>query len=190
VPLAQDTPGDIFLLVRPESGRAEALTSLVRAAMARIDTQQLVSVRGVMTLDDVASTATAQHRFRAVLVGAFAAVSLLLTMVGLFGNLAYTVQRRVRELAVRRALGATTSDVLRLVGGNAFPAIAAGALVGLAAAAALARLLTTMLFEVRPLDAPTFVSVATVVVLTAIAATIGPAWRATRVDPALSLRSE
>lgn len=90
VPLAQDTPGDIFLLVRPASGSAEALASSVRTVIARLDKQQLVSVRNVMTLNEVASTATARHRFRAILVMAFAGLALLLAMIGLFGILAYS----------------------------------------------------------------------------------------------------
>ena len=132
VPLAQDTPGDIFMVVRPVSGPAEALAPSVRAAMARVDKEQLVSVRNVMTLDDVASGATARHRFRAVLVMAFAGLALLLAMVGLFGILAYSVQQRVRDFGVRRALGATTSDVLWLVAGSASRVIATGAVIGLA----------------------------------------------------------
>jgi hypothetical protein len=116
VPLAQDTPGDIFfMIVRPSSGSAEALAPSVRAAIARVDKQQLVSVRDVMTLDDVVWTATARHRFRAVLVTGFAGLALLLGMVGLFGVIAYSVQERVRDFGVRKALGATTGDVLWLV---------------------------------------------------------------------------
>jgi putative ABC transport system permease protein len=146
VPLAQDTQGDTFLLVRPVSGRAEALVSPVRAAIARVDKQQIVGVRNVMTLDDVESTATKRHRFRAVLVMALAGPALLLGTVGLFGTLSYSVQQRVRDFGVRRALGATTSDVVWLVAGVAGRLIAAGALIGLAVSAALGQLLVTILF--------------------------------------------
>lgn len=190
VPLAQDTMDDIFLVVRPASGRADALAPSVRAAIARVDKEQLVSIRGVMTLEDVAWEATARHRFRAVLVMTFAVLALVLAMIGVFGILAYSVQRRVREFGVRRALGATTSDVLRLVGGSAVRVIATGAVVGLALSAVLGRLLATILFGVEPLDPITFAAVTIVLAVTATVAVVGPAWRATRIDPAIALRGE
>jgi putative ABC transport system permease protein len=190
VPLAQDTPGDIFMVVRPSSGRAEALAASVRAAIARVDKEQLVSVRNVMTLDDVAWDATARHRFRAVLVMAFAALALLLAMVGVFGILAYSVQQRVRDFGVRRALGATTGDVLRLVVGSAVRVIATGAVIGLALSTVLGRLLATMLFGVQSWDPVTFAAVTIVLALTAAVSTAGPAWRAASINPAVALRSE
>jgi ABC-type antimicrobial peptide transport system permease subunit len=91
---------------------------------------------------------------------------------------------------VRRALGATTRDVLRMVMGSAVRVVATGTVVGLALSAVLSRLLTTMLFGVRPLDLMTFVSVTIVLTLTAAVAVAGPAWRAARIDPAAALRSE
>ena len=190
VPMAQDLSDDMYVLVRPASGRADALAGSVRAAIARVDKDQLVSVRDVMTLENVAWEATSRHRFRAVLVVTFAALALLLAMVGVFGILAYSVQLRVRDFGVRRALGATTGDVLRLVAGSAVRVIATGAVIGLALSAFLGRLLTTMLFGVQPLDPMTFASVTIVLGLTAAAAIAGPAWRATRIDPAVALRAE
>jgi putative ABC transport system permease protein len=190
VPMAQDVVDDIYLVVGPTSGRAEGLASSVRAAIGRVDKEQLVSVRGVMTLEDVAWEATERHRFRAVMVMTFAGLALLLAMVGVFGILAYSVQQRVRDFAVRRALGATTSDVLRLVLGSAARVIAAGAVIGLLLSVVLGRLLGTMLFGVQPLDPMTFATVTIVLALTAAVSTAGPAWRAARIDPAVALRSE
>jgi putative ABC transport system permease protein len=190
VPMAQDVVDDIYLVVGPASGRAEGLASSVRAAIARVDKEQLVSVRGVMTLEDVAWEATERHRFRAVMVMTFAGLALLLAMVGVFGILAYSVQQRVRDFAVRRALGATTSDVLRLVLGSAARVIATGAVIGLLLSTVLGRLLGTMLFGVQPLDPMTFATVTIVLALTAAVSTAGPAWRAVRIDPAVALRSE
>jgi putative ABC transport system permease protein len=190
VPLAQNLRDDIYLLVRPTSGPAEALARSVRAAIARVDKEQLVSVRDVMTLEGVAREATSRHRFRAVLVMTFAGLALLLAMIGVFGVLAYTVQMRVRDFGVRRALGATTGDVLRLVVGNVGRVIATGALIGLILSALLGRLLSSVLFGVQPLDPLTFASVMIVLGLTAAAATAAPAWRATRIDPAVALRTE
>jgi len=190
VPMAQDPMDDMFLLVRPASGSAEAFAPSVRAAIARVDKEQLVSVRGVMTLEDVASEATARHRFRALMVMTFAGLALLLAMVGVFGILAYSVQQRVRDFAVRRALGATTGDVLRLVVGSAARVIASGAAIGLVLSAALGRLLATMLFGVQPLDPTTFALVTITLALGAAASIAGPAWRAASIDPAVALRDE
>ncbi len=189
VPMAQDLSDDMFLVVRPTSGRADALAASVRAAISRIDREQLVSVRDIMTLDDIAWVATGRQRFRAVLVVAFAGVALALAMVGLFGILAYSVQQQRRDFGVRRALGATTSDIFALVGRQAARVIGVGAIVGLGLSAIGGRLIESMLFGVRPLDVWTFVLVGAVLALTATVSVIGPAWRAARVDPAVALRN-
>jgi ABC-type antimicrobial peptide transport system permease subunit len=99
------------------------------------------------------------------------------------------VQRQVRDVGVRRALGASTSDVLRLVVGGAVRVIAAGAAIGLVLAAISGRLIATMLFGVRPLDVPTFGLVATLLTVSTALAIAGPAWRAAKIDPAVALRS-
>ena len=105
-------------------------------------------------------------------------------MVGVFGILAYSVQQRVRDFGVRRALGATTSDVLRLVVGSAVRVVATGAAIGLVLSALCGRLIETMLFGVRPLDPTTFALVTIVLGVTAALSIAGPAWRAARIDPA------
>jgi putative ABC transport system permease protein len=190
VPHAQDLADDTFMVVSPASGKAEALVPAVRAALSRIDKEQLVSIRSIVTLEDLDWAATGRHRFRAVMVGAFAALALLLAMVGVFGILAYSVQQRIRDFGVRRALGASTADVLRLVISHAVRVVAAGAAVGLVVAALSGRLITTMLFGVKPLDVPTFALVAIVLTLTAAVAIAGPAWRAAKIDPAAALRTK
>ncbi len=190
VPSGQDILGDIYLAVRPASGSAEALAPAVRAAISRIDKEQLVSIRDVTTLAEVTSVATGRHRFRAVMVVTFAVLALSLAMVGVFGILAYSVQQRARDFAVRRALGAATSDVLRLVVGSALRLIVVGAVIGLGLSTLLSNLLTTLLFGVQPLDPITFASVTLVLMLTAAIATAAPAWRASRIDPVVALRSQ
>ena len=144
----------------------------------------------VRTIDVVAAEATSRPRFRAVLVGTFAAVALTLAMVGVFGVLAYSVQQRVREFGVRIAMGAASSDVMRLVLGNAARLTLIGLAVGLIAAAALTRYLSTLLYQVKPLDPVTFVAVPLVLIVTAAIAVAAPAWRAARVDPVVAFRSE
>jgi putative ABC transport system permease protein len=190
VPWAQDPVDDVLMLVRSKTGGADALTPAVRAAISRIDKEQLVSVAEITTLEDVEWAATGRHRFRAVLVASFAALAVLLAMVGVFGVLAYSVQQRMRDFGVRRALGATTGDVMRLVIGNAARLIGVGIVIGLVLAAAFGRLITTMLFGVQPLDVATFASVAIVLAITAALSIAGPAWRAARIDPAAVLRSK
>lgn len=190
VPMAQDPFDDMFLLVRPSVGRAAALAPSVRAAIGRIDKEQLVSIRDVVTLDDIARGATSRHRFRAVMVLTFAALALLLAMVGVFGILGYSVQQRVREFGVRRALGATSSDVLHLVLSSAARLVGLGVVIGLALAATLSGVLRNVLFGVQPLDPITFVAVTLVLVMTAAVSIAGPAWRAAHIDPAQALRAD
>ena len=190
VPMAQNPLGDIYLVVRPSSGPADAMAAPVRAAIARIDREQLVSVRDIMTLEDLAWMATERHRFRALMVMTFAGLALALAMVGVFGVMGYAVEQRLRDFAVRRALGATTGDVLRLVINDSGRVIAAGAGVGLLLAMALGRAIGTMLFGVEALDPLTFVGVTAVLVVTAALAIAGPARRAVRTDPVIALRGQ
>jgi putative ABC transport system permease protein len=188
VPIAQNSWFTASLSVTPQSGPAEALLPTVRAALVRVDKERPVT--RVRTIDVVASEATARPRFRAVLVGTFAAVALALAMVGVFGLLAYSVQQRLREFGVRIAMGAAASDVMRLVLGNAAKLTLIGLAVGMIAAAALTRYLSTLLYAVKPLDPITFVAVPVVLIVTAAIAVAAPAWRAARVDPVVAFRAE
>jgi putative ABC transport system permease protein len=190
VPMAHDLSDDVILMVRSKTGRAGALTPAVRSAISRIDKEQLVSIRDVVTLEDVEWAATGRHRFRAVMVTVFATLAVVLAMVGVFGILAYSVQQRLRDFGVRRALGATTRDVVRLVVGDAARVVLAGAAIGIGLSLLLSQLLGSMLFGVEPWDPATFAAVALVLALTATLSIAGPAWRATRIDPARALRGE
>ena len=188
VPLAQFPWTDTYLVVQASAGPVQALLAPIRETIARIDRN--VPVRRERTLTDLANLTTAPHRFRAVIVGTFAALALVLAMVGIFGVLAYSVEQRTRELGIRIALGATAGSVLRLILGNASRVVAIGTIVGLAAAAALSRTISTFLFGVQPIDPLTFASVGLLLALTAAIATLAPAWRATRVDPTTAFRQE
>jgi putative ABC transport system permease protein len=188
VPLTQLPWPDTYLVVQATSGPVESLIAPIRDAIARIDRD--VPVRRERTLTDLSNLITAPHRFRAVMVGMFAALALVLAMVGIFGVLAYSVEQRTRELGVRIALGATVIDILHLIVRSAARTVAIGGAIGLGAAAALARSISTFLFGVQPLDPTTFVSVAALLALTATVAAAVPAWRATRVDPVEAFRAE
>jgi putative ABC transport system permease protein len=189
-PLEQDLVGDIMLMVRSQTDRASALAPSVRAVIENIDRSQTTSVASVTTLADVEWAATGRHRFRAVMVSAFATLAVVLAMVGVFGILAYSVQMRIRDFGLRRALGATTGDVLRLVVGGAAKVVVAGVVIGLVLSAAFARLIATMLFGVQPLDFVTFALVTIVLGIMTTIAIAGPAWRAARIDPAQALRTK
>jgi putative ABC transport system permease protein len=120
---------------------------------------------------------------------AFAGLALALAMVGVFGIVAYAVQQRLRDLAVRRALGAGGGDVVRLVVGGVAPVFAGGLAAGGLVAAALGRTLGTILVDVEPLDPITFAATAAVLLVVGLLAIAGPVRRALRVDPAGVLRS-
>jgi putative ABC transport system permease protein len=125
-----------------------------------------------------------------VLLGAFAAVALLLAALGIFGVLSYAVTQRQREIGIRVALGAHPQDVLRMVLGNAAGLVGAGVLAGLASALALSRTMTSLLFDLSPTDPVTLLGVAALLAAVALLASYLPARRATRVDPLVALRSE
>ena len=129
-------------------------------------------------------------RFSLSLTGIFAAVALLLALVGLYGVLSYSVNRRTRELGLRMALGAQRRQILGNVLGQALRLTLLGALFGLMGAAALTRLITSSLHGVSPLDPVTFVSVVLLLVSISLAACYLPARRAMRVDPMEALRTE
>jgi putative ABC transport system permease protein len=188
VPLAQSAWFTASLNVRPTVGPAEALLPAVRAAIATVDKDRPVG--RVRTIETVAFEANARPRFRAVLVGTFATLALVLAMIGVFGVLAYSVQQRTREFGVRIAMGARVRDVLRLVLTGAARLTVIGIVIGLAAAAAISRYVATLVFPVAPLDPVTFAVVPLVLMATAAIAVAAPAWRAARVDPVVAFRNE
>jgi putative ABC transport system permease protein len=188
VPVAQNAFSFATLVVRPRSGPAEALAPVVKAAAVRVERE--VPFTNVRTMDQVAWDAMARPRFRAVMVMTFAALALLLAMVGVFGVLSYGVQQRTREFGVRIALGASAGTILKMVLATAARVIGAGALIGLVLAALLAQSIAIFLFGVTPLDPRTFVGVVIVLGATAAIASLIPAYRASRIDPVVAFRSE
>jgi ABC-type antimicrobial peptide transport system permease subunit len=141
-------------------------------------------------MDDLLAGPLAQPRLGAVLMSAFGFASLLLSAIGLYGVMASTVRERTRDFGVRMALGATPRRVRHEVLNQAFGTFGAGALVGLAGALAMSRLLTRLLFEVSPADPVAFFSAGGLLFAVALAAAYIPARRATQIDPAQALRLE
>jgi putative ABC transport system permease protein len=133
---------------------------------------------------------TAQRRLNTLLLSIFGIVAALLSAVGIYGVVAYSVEQRTRELGVRIALGAPAGRILRLIGAEVVPLAVAGLVLGLGAAIALSRSMTSMLYQVSATDPGTFVVISLVALLTALLASLIPAIRAVRVDPIKALRTE
>jgi putative ABC transport system permease protein len=180
--------GGTNLVVRTSSSDPLALASAVRGEVAAIDRDQPVS--SVRTMEEVVSGSVAQQRFRTLLLAAFAGVALLLAGVGIYGVIAYSVTHRTHEIGIRMALGAEAADILRMVVGQGMALALAGVAVGLLAALALTRVLSSLLFGVAATDMATFAAVSLLIVAVALLACLLPARRATKVDPMIALRYE
>ncbi|MBO0861031.1 MAG: ABC transporter permease [Chloracidobacterium sp.] len=149
-----------------------------------------IPVPRIKTLEQYLGVAVAQPKFNALLIGLFAGLALLLTAVGLYGVMAYSVIQRAQEIGIRVALGARRGDVLRMVLRQGLKLTAVGLAIGLAAAYALTRYMQSLLFGVKPTDPVTFVAIALLLIAVALVACWIPARRATKVDPMAALRSE
>jgi putative ABC transport system permease protein len=148
-----------------------------------------VSVKAT-TMDVLVGEHFAAPRFRAILVTLFGAVALSLALAGIYGVMAYTIAQRSREIGLRMALGATAQNVLWMMLRQGGQIVAAGLLIGLVGAAAMTRLLTTFLFEIRPNDGITYASVVALLGVTSTLAIYLPAWRSSKVEPLIALRAE
>jgi putative ABC transport system permease protein len=186
-PFAQ-TPWPFVTGVVRTTGSPEAAISSMRAAVARVDPMQ--GIAEVKPLEAYLSRSVATPRFTAVLVGAFAAMALLLAALGLFSVLAYTVTQRRREIGIRIALGARSSDVRALVLRQALQTGLVGLAVGLAGAFAVTRVIGSLLFGVAPHDPATFAGVALLLLAVMLLAAYVPVRRAMSVDPVVALRTE
>jgi putative ABC transport system permease protein len=179
--------GTMELAVRTSSDPSPLATAIV-TAVHELDKDQ--SVSDIQTLSRVVSASLAQPRFNTLLLAAFAALALLLAAVGIYGVISYSVAVRTREIGIRTALGASRADVLALVVGHGMSLALAGAAIGLVGALILARLLSSLLYGVKPSDPPTFLAAFAALVSVALFASYIPARRATTVDPMVALRQE
>jgi len=164
------------------------LSETVKEQVQAADGQ--LAVARVRTLDHVVSDATSRQDFNMTLLSVFAGIALLLAAIGIYGMLSYSVQQRSQEIGIRMALGGRAADILRMIVGEGMKLAGVGIVIGVAGALGLSRLVTALLFGVKPYDPWTFVSVVAVLALVALAACWIPAQRATRVDPLLALRHE
>jgi len=173
--------------VRTQADPATMITRIEDAIRA-VDPQQTFT--GASTLDDVVGEAVARPRLLTVLLGLFGAMGLILGALGIYGVLSYIVTQRMREIGVRVALGARTGDVLMMFVGRGLRLAAVGVAVGLIAAAALTRLMQSVLYGITPTDPMTFAAVGVGLLAVAALASWLPARRAARVDPMVALRAE
>ena len=176
-----------FVFVRT-TGDPLTLAPELRELLAR--EAPLAALDGVGTLAGRLSTALAQPRFAAAVLGSFALLALLLAASGLYGVMSYSVAQRQREIGVRAALGASRATLVRMVLRQGLSVAALGLVLGLLGAVVLTRLMQGMLFGIAPLDGVAFGAAPVVLLAVAVAACLLPARRAARVDPAVAFRSE
>ncbi len=186
-PITEEAPDKVAVVVRGSLPEGQILPAL-RTAVREVDPNQ--AVFSVRTLDDLMSTALATRRSNTTLITAFGALALLLAVVGIYGVVAYGVTLRTRELGIRTALGARGGDLVRLVVREGMTVALQGAVIGLAGAFALSRVLRALLYGVGPTDPTAFIGAAVVLLVPVLGATLIPARRAARLDPVEVMRAD
>jgi len=177
----------VSIVIRTDSD-AEALMPAVQQTVWSIDRDMPVS--RLQTMSHAVGNVLWQSRFNLLLVGIFSAIAMILAVVGIYGVMAYEVAQRTQEIGIRMALGANRSRIVRLVFSQSLRVVLIGVIVGVGSALVLARLMTTMIYQVQPADPLTYVGVTALVCAVAALSALLPARRATRVDPIIALRYE
>jgi predicted permease len=179
-----DPVRSVFVVART-TGDPMSVAGPIRHEIRQLD--EKLPIASVRTMNEVVAAALATPRLTGFLLGAFAAIALMLAAVGIYGVLAYLVSQRTQEIGIRLAIGADRSQVLAMVMRQGLSLAAVGIVVGLIGAFALTRLLEGLLYGVRPTDPLTFVAVTGAVLILALTASFLPARRATRVSPVIAL---
>jgi putative ABC transport system permease protein len=187
LPYSQNPNTNIRLAVKAQ-GDAAALANPLRREIMGLDKD--LAIFNVRTMEEVGDLALSQARFATTLFAVFSIVALLIASVGVYGVMSYSVNQRTNEFGIRMALGAERRDVLKMVLRQAVLFSVLGAALGTVGAFLMTRWLSDMLFQVHPTDPATLAAVALFLVIVAIAASLVPARRATRVDPIVALRYE
>jgi putative ABC transport system permease protein len=170
------------------SSDPRSLAGVVQRQVQALDPDQ--PVYRIRTMDELMSESIARRRLSMFLLAIFAGVALALAALGIYGIMAYSVAQRAHEVGIRMALGASSSDVVRMVLGQSLGLTVAGILVGLLGSLALTNFLSSLLFNIKATDATTFLLVALILAVVALVASFVPAYRATAVDPVNALRQE
>jgi putative ABC transport system permease protein len=181
-------PSNLMTLVMRTTGAPLAMVPAARAAIALIDPNQPVS--RISTMEQIVAASVAARRFHMTIIGVFAALAAVLSLVGLYAVVAFSVAERLPEMAVRAALGARPGNLLRMVLTDGLRLAAGGIAIGITAALVLTRYLATLLYGVPPRDLATFIVVSILLLATALLGCVVPARRAMTVDPATALRAE
>ena len=187
LPFRQTTLNGMALVLRTETDPLQ-FASTIRREVWAVDPGQ--PIYDLSTMRQVLARAVSLPRLSMVLMAIFAATALLLATLGIYGVISYSVSRRTKELGLRMALGAESSDARRLVVVNSMGLVGLGIGVGLVAATVMTRSMVLLLYEVSPLDPVVFVGVSVILSAAALAASIVPARRATEIDPIIALREE
>jgi putative ABC transport system permease protein len=164
------------------------VASAMRGVIQEVDRSQ--PAPAIATMTDLIATTTAEPWFQARLISIFSVLALLLSAIGVYGVLAYSVTERTREIGIRMALGAEKSDITGMIAKRSLILVTMGVALGVAGALAVTRVLAKFLFDVKPTDPATFLTVAALLAAVALLAGLLPARRATRVDPLVALRWE
>jgi predicted permease len=188
VPYLQSPERYMSLAVRTAPNATAGVTTSLRGTIKEMDREQYIPA--IEPMDKFLADSVARRRFQMMLLGIFAGVALLLAGVGLYGVMSYTVLQRTHEIGLRMALGAQTGDVLKMVVRQGLGLTLIGVGVGLVAAFALTRAISSLLYEVSPTDPATFAFVSLLLVAVTLLSCIIPARRATKVDPMIALRYE
>jgi len=184
----QQMPGQRMFLAVRTSSEAAALASAVVSEVHAVDPD--VVVYGIRTMQERMHDSLARQRFSSTMLGAFAVFALLLAAVGLYGVMSHLVTESTRDIGLMVTLGAQPGNIISLVVRQGMQLVGIGIVVGLVGAALLTRVMSSLLFGVSATDAFTFAAVPALLAAVAFAATVIPAWRATRVDPMVALREE
>jgi len=185
--LTQAGNNSLTVVARTEVDAAGLVTDVERAVW---DVNPSQAVSGATTLDALLSERLGARRFNLTLLAAFAGVALLLAAIGIYGLMTFSVEQRIQELAVRRALGGQAGALLGMVLGEGARLAGLGIVLGVAGAMLVTRFIEGMLYGVEPTDPTTFVVLSAAVLAVAALAALLPAVRAMRVDPMVALRSE
>ena len=186
-PYLQMTASTMSIVVRTGSNPLN-LVAAMKSQIQEIDKD--LPIADVKTMRQLLSESVSGRRFNMLLLAVFAGVALVLAAVGIYGVMSYSVTQRTHEIGIRMALGAQTSDVLKLVVGEGMLLALAGVTIGLVASLFLTRLISTLLFGVSATDPITFALISVMLTGVALAASLVPARRAIKVDPMVALRYE
>jgi putative ABC transport system permease protein len=177
----------LTLVVRSASNPKNLITPVANVVQ-NVDRE--IPVRDVLTMEELVASSLSQQRFNLLLLGAFAGLALVLAAIGIYSVLSYSVRRRIQEIGIRLALGATLSDVFRMIVVEGMKPTLLGVAIGAAGALALGRMMSSFIYGVSSTDPVTFLGVAFVLATVALAASLIPAMRAARVDPMVALHYE